>query len=94
MTDLSCFMLESFEYEYCSKTPDERQEFLSELLNKDKTCVLSEKIDEWVCTTIDKLIPNAPPGFRDAILHTIDYDELCEDIFHFLESEDSEYINQ
>lgn len=86
-------MLTCFEDEYCSKTPAERQEFLTELLNERKTCVLTEQIDEWICTTIDMLIPNAPRGFRDAILHTIDYDEFRQDIFDFLESEDPEYIN-
>ena len=89
MTDIEGFLCEVFEEEFCSKNDDERKEFLSWFLNEDKNCILYEKLYDWVNNTLDVIIPDAPVLFRIAISHSLDYNEMRDLIFCFLECEEN-----
>jgi hypothetical protein len=86
MSDLQDFLYQVFTEEWYSKSADEKKETLS-MLNDDKTCVMYEDMHTWVMDTFDMVIPAAPDNFRLALIRTIDFAELREDVFNFLEGE-------
>lgn len=81
-------MLQAFKDYYTSKDVNERKQFLSSFLNDDKNCVLYEELRAWVDDMLDSVIPDVSDIFRIATIRTIDYVELREDIFNYLEQSD------
>lgn len=76
-----------FEEQYCAMTLSERKEFLSLFLNDDMNCVLYVKLQDWVYDALNDIIPNAPESFIFALRRSIDYNDMRDDIFNFIESE-------
>jgi len=87
MTDIQDFLFKQFVEKYCAMTLSERKEFLSLFLNDDKNCVLYVKLQDWVYDALNIIIPNAPESFIFAVKRSIDYNDMRDDIFNFIESE-------